>query len=82
MKLTYALLRKQRTHNLRYIVRTLLMKLAPDTFEVIDHEIVSTAIFLASADSRRVIANYKGKYVHEVQVKRLVKLAQGKSAVR
>ena len=30
MKLTYALLRKQRTHNLRYIVRTLLMKLAPD----------------------------------------------------
>ena len=30
MKLTYALLRKQRTHNLRYIVQTLLMKLAPD----------------------------------------------------
>ena len=30
MKLTYALLRKQRTHNLRCIVRTLLMKLAPD----------------------------------------------------
>ena len=29
MKLTYALLRKQRTPNLRYIVRTLLMKLAP-----------------------------------------------------
>ena len=29
MKLTYALLRKQRTHNLRYIVRTLLMKLSP-----------------------------------------------------
>ena len=29
MKLTYALLRKQRTHNLRYIVRSLLMKLAP-----------------------------------------------------
>ena len=29
MKLTYVLLRKQRTHNLRYIVRTLLMKLAP-----------------------------------------------------
>ena len=28
MKLTYALLRKQRTHHLRYIV--LLMKLAPD----------------------------------------------------
>ena len=30
MKLTYALLRKQRTHNLRYIVRTLLMKLVPE----------------------------------------------------
>ena len=30
MKLTYALLRKQRTRNLRYILRTLLMKLAPD----------------------------------------------------
>ena len=29
MKLTYALLRKQRTNNLRYIVRTLLMKLTP-----------------------------------------------------
>ena len=36
MKLTYALLRKQRTHNLRYIVRTLLMKLAPGV--VIDSE--------------------------------------------
>ena len=33
MKLTYALLRKQRTHNLRYIVRTLLMKLAPGVQE-------------------------------------------------
>ena len=32
MKLTYALLRKQRTHNLRYLVRTLLMKLAPAGF--------------------------------------------------
>ena len=33
MKRTYALPRKQRTHNLRYIVRTLLMKLAPGPFE-------------------------------------------------
>ena len=32
MKLTYAHLRKQCTHNLRYIVRTLLMKLAPGLF--------------------------------------------------
>ena len=48
MKLTYALLRKQRTHNLRYIVRTLLMKLAPGS---IDHEIISTVILLPSADS-------------------------------
>ena len=36
MKLTYALLRKQRTHNLRYIVRTLLMKLAPDFHSLAD----------------------------------------------
>ena len=35
MKLTYTLLRKQRTHNLRYIVRTLLMKLAPGLYSYI-----------------------------------------------
>ena len=36
MKLMYALLRKQRTHNLRYIVRSLLMKLAPGVQVVCD----------------------------------------------
>ena len=69
MKLTYAPLRKQRTHNLRYIVRTLLMKLAPgvpsliaarsNTFMEIDHEIISTVIFLPSAESlKKVVVIY------------------------
>ena len=48
----------------------------------IDHEIISTVIFLLSADSRRVVVSYKPKYVHEVLVNRLVKLAQEKSVVR
>ena len=48
------------------------------TFVEVDHEIISTAIFLPSADSR----SYKQKYVHEVLVNRLVKLAQEKSIVR
>ena len=45
----------------------------------IDHDIISTAILLPSADSRRVFVSYKRKYVHEVLVNRLVKLAQEKS---
>ena len=40
------------------------------TFFEIDHEIISTAIFLASADSRRVVVSYKRKYVHKVLVNR------------
>ena len=52
------------------------------TFVEIDHEIISTAILLLSADSRRVVVNYKRKYMHEVLVNRLVKLAQEKSVVR
>ena len=48
----------------------------------IDHEIISTTILLPSADSRRVVVSYKWKYVHEVLVNRLVKLAQEKSMVR
>ena len=40
MKLTYALLRKQRTHNLRYVVQTSLMKLAPD-FPSLADELIS-----------------------------------------
>ena len=42
------------------------------TFVEIDHEIISTAILLPSADSRRV--SYKRKYMHEVMVNRLVML--------
>ena len=52
------------------------------TFVEIDHEIISTAILLPSADSRRVVVSYKRKYVHEVLVNCLVKLAQEKSVVR
>ena len=40
------------------------------------------AILLPSADSRRVVVNYKRKYVHEVLVNSLVKLAQEKRVVR
>ena len=47
------------------------------TFVEINHEIISTAILLPSADSRRVVS-YKRKYVHKV----LVELAQEKSVVR
>ena len=43
---------------------------------------ISMAILLPSADSRRVVVSYKQKYVHEVLVNRLVKLAQEKSVVR
>ena len=42
----------------------------------------TTAILLPSADSRRVVVSYKRKYVHEVLVNHLVKLAQEKSVVR
>ena len=52
------------------------------TFVKIDHEIISTAILLPSADSRRVVVSYKQKYVHEVLVNRLFKLAKEKSVVR
>ena len=38
------------------------------TFVEIDHEITFTAIFLPSADSRRVVVSYKLKYLHKVLV--------------
>ena len=38
------------------------------TFVEIDHEIISTAILLPSADSRRAVVSYKLKCVHEVLV--------------
>ena len=44
--------------------------------------IISTAILLPSAYSRRVVVSYKGKNVHKVLVNRLVKLAQEKSVAR
>ena len=48
------------------------------TLAEIDHEIISMAILLPSPDSRRVVVSYKRKYVQEVLVNRLVKLAQEK----
>ena len=47
-------------------------------FAKIDLEIISRAIFLPSADSRKVVVTYKGKYVHKVLVNCLVKLAHEK----
>ena len=52
------------------------------TFVEIDHEIIYTAMLLPSADSRsdtrRVVFSYKRRYVHEILVNCLVKLAQEK----
>ena len=45
------------------------------TFLEIDHELISKAIFLPSADSRRAVVSYKWKYMNEVLDNRLVKLA-------
>ena len=56
--------------------------LTADPFMEIDHEIVSMAILLPSADSRRVFVIYTWKCMHEVLVNCLVKLAQEKSVVR
>ena len=46
-------------------------------FVEIDHEIISMVSVL-----RRVVVSYKRKYVHEVLVNHLVKLAQEKIVVR
>ena len=48
------------------------------TFVEIDHEIISTAINLPPADSRRVVVSNKQKYVHKVLVNCLVRLVQEK----
>ena len=50
----------------------------PSPVPEIDHEIISTVILLPSADSRRVVVSYKRKYVHQVLVNCLVKLAKEK----
>ena len=52
------------------------------TFAKIDHEIISTTILPPSAWSRRVVVSYKRKYVHELLVNHLVKLAQVKRVVK
>ena len=61
---------------------TCLIPAQSHTFTEIDHEIISAAILFASPDSRRAVVSYKRKYVHEVLVNRLVKLAQEKGVVR
>ena len=43
------------------------------TFVEIDHEIISRAILLPSADSRRVVVSYKRNYVHKVLINCFVK---------
>ena len=53
----------------------------PHTFMDIDHEIISEAILLTSLllnHSRRVVVSYTRKYVHEVLVNCLFKVAQEK----
>ena len=52
------------------------------TFMEIDHEIISTAFLLPFVDSRKAVVSYKQKYVQEVLINCLVKLAQEKSVVR
>ena len=52
------------------------------TFVEIDHKTISTAILLPSADPRRLVVNYKRKYVHIVLVNCLFKLTQEKSVAR
>ena len=46
-----------------------LISAGSHTFVELDHEIISTAILLPSADSRRVVVSYKGKYLRKVLVK-------------
>ena len=52
------------------------------TFMEIGHEMISMAILLPSADSRRAVVSSNHKHVHEVLVNRLVKLAQEKSVAK
>ena len=60
---------------------TSLIPIRSHTFVEIDHEIISAVILLPTADSRRVDVSYKRKYVHEVLVNCLVKLAQEISVI-
>ena len=58
-----------------------LIPVRSNSFVKIDHEIISMVILLPSPESRRVVVSYKQKYVHEVLVNCLFKLAQ-ESVVR
>ena len=49
-----------------------LLQARSHTLAEIDHEIISTAILLPSADSRRVVVSYTEKYVHKVRLKESV----------
>ena len=64
--------------NLDWGVGSLIPAQFPSFMEI-DHEIISTAILLPSADSRRIVVSHKQKYVYEVLVNCLFKLAQDKS---
>ena len=55
-----------------------LIPAASHTYLEIEHEIISTAILLPSADSRRVVVSFKLKYVHQVLINSLVKHAREK----
>ena len=48
----------------------------------VDQEIIFMVILLPSTDSRRIVFSCKPKYVHEVLVNILVKLAQEKCVVK
>ena len=54
------------------------------TFVEIDYEIISMVILLLNPlyHSKRIVVSYNRKYVHEVLVNCLFKLAQEKSVVR
>ena len=60
-----------------------LIQAQSNTLVKIDHKIISTVILLFQLIySRRVVVRYKRKYVHELLVNHLFKLAQKKSVVR
>ena len=58
---------------------TSLIPAQSHTFKAIDHEIISTVILLLPLNHlRRVVVDYKQKYVHKVLFNRLFKLAPEK----
>ena len=61
---------------------TILIQARSNAFVDLDHAIISTAILLPSAVSRKFFVSYKQKNVQEVRVNVLVKLVQEKSVAR